>query len=94
MPFSSIGRRYDVAYMLDQALGIGRAPNFIEQLQEQIRVLISGMSVNPVATWNNDKLAQKVAAIAMAAQTGSDQRVPEPCRWALRGQSGEPGGRC
>jgi vancomycin resistance protein YoaR len=67
VPFSSIGRRYDIAFMLDQALGIGRAPNFIEQLQEQVRVLVNGVSVSPVATWNNDKLTQTVAAIATAA---------------------------
>jgi len=69
VPFSAFDRRYDLNYMLDQAMGIGRAPNFIEQLQEQIRVLINGTSVSPVATWDNDALAQKVAAIAAAAQT-------------------------
>ncbi|MDL2335734.1 MAG: peptidoglycan binding domain-containing protein, partial [Chloroflexota bacterium] len=68
VPFAAFDRHYDIAYMLDQALGIGRAPNFIEQLQEQIRVLISGTSVSPVATWDNAALTQRVAAIATAAQ--------------------------
>jgi vancomycin resistance protein YoaR len=66
--FSAIGRTYDMDFMLDQALGVGRASNFVEQLQEQLRTLISGTSVNPVAAWDNNALAQKVSAIAMAAQ--------------------------
>ena len=68
VPFSAINREYDMTFMLDQAFGIGRAPNFMEQLQEQVRVLINGTSVSPVAAWDNDALAQKVTAIAMAAQ--------------------------
>jgi vancomycin resistance protein YoaR len=68
VPFSAIGRGYDMDFMLDQALGVGRAPNFVEQLQEQLRTLISGTSVNPVAAWDNDALAQQVSAIARAAQ--------------------------
>jgi vancomycin resistance protein YoaR len=68
VPFSAIGRDYDMEFMLDQALGVGRAPNFVEQLQEQLRTLISGTSVNPVARWDNNALVQKVSAIAMAAQ--------------------------
>jgi vancomycin resistance protein YoaR len=56
-------------FMLDQAFGVGRAPNFVEQLQEQLRTLISGTSVNPVARWDNNALVQKVSAIAMAAQS-------------------------
>jgi vancomycin resistance protein YoaR len=68
VPFSAIDRDYDLDFMLDQALGVGRAPNFVEQLQEQLRTLISGTSVSPVAAWDNDALAQQVSAIARAAQ--------------------------
>ncbi|MEP7360140.1 MAG: VanW family protein [Chloroflexota bacterium] len=68
VPFSLIGRRYDVPFMIDEAMGVGRATNFIEQLQEQIRVLVNGVSVSPAATWDNAKLVHNVAAIAMAAQ--------------------------
>lgn len=68
VPFSAIDRDYDMEFMLDQALGVGRASNFVEQLQEQLRTLINGTSVAPVAAWNNDALAQKVSSIAMAAQ--------------------------
>ena len=66
--FSDFGRDYDMEWMLDQALGVGRGPNFIEQLQEQLRVLINGTSVNSAVTWDNNELAQRVAQIAMAAQ--------------------------
>ena len=68
VPFTAFDRGYDMAFMLDQALGVGRAPNFIEQLQEQIRLLINGTSVSPVAAWDSDALAQRVAQIATAAQ--------------------------
>ena len=69
VPYSAFDRAYDMAFMLDQALGVGRASNFVEQLQEQLRVLLAGTSVSPVAAWDNDALAQKVAQIAMAAQS-------------------------
>lgn len=68
VPFSAIDRDYDMEFMLDQALGVGRASNSIEQLQEQLRTLINGMSVAPVAMWDNDALAQQVSAIALAAR--------------------------
>jgi vancomycin resistance protein YoaR len=66
--YSDIRRDYDMEWMLDQALGVGRGPNFIEQLQEQLRVLINGTSVSPAVQWDNNLLAQRVAQIAMAAQ--------------------------
>jgi vancomycin resistance protein YoaR len=68
VPYSAFDRNYDMSFMLDQAMGVGRATNFVEQLQEQLHVLLSGTSVSPVAAWDNDALAQKVAAIATAAQ--------------------------
>lgn len=67
VPFAAIDRDYDMEFMLDQALGVGHASNFIEQLQEQLRTLINGTSVAPVATWNNDALADMVGTIALAA---------------------------
>lgn len=68
LPFAAIGRDYDMEFMLDQALGVGHASNFVHQLQEQLRALIGGTSVSTVATWDNDALAREVSAIAMAAQ--------------------------
>jgi vancomycin resistance protein YoaR len=66
--YSALRRDYDIEFMLDQALGVGRGPNFIEQLQEQLRVLLNGTSVSPAVRWDNDTLARTVAQIAMAAQ--------------------------
>lgn len=66
--YSSFDRRYDTSFMLDQAFNLGRAPNFIAQIQEQLRVLIGGVDVDPQVTWNGQKLADRVAAIAQAAQ--------------------------
>ncbi len=68
VPYSAFARNYDMTFMLDQAMGVGQASNFVEQLQEQLHVLLRGTSVSPVAAWDNDALAHKVAAIAMAAQ--------------------------
>ena len=68
VPYSSFGRTYDMNYMLDQAFGLGRAPNFVEQLQEQMRILANGVNVQPQVTSNSTALAMQVAAIAQTAQ--------------------------
>lgn len=68
VPFSDFRRDYDMEWMLDQAFGVGRGPNFIEQLQEQLRVLLNGVNVTAVVKWDNDLLADRVSRIAMAAQ--------------------------
>ena len=68
VPYSSFDRGYDLNYMLDQALNQGRAPNFMQQIQEQLRILINGVSVAPQVTWNGQALADQVARIAESAQ--------------------------
>lgn len=68
VPYAEFGRDYDIEFMLGQALDAGRAPNFVEQLQEQLRVLLNGQSIAPAVTWNNDELALRVAEFAMAQQ--------------------------
>ena len=68
VPYSAFDRDYDLTFMLDQAMGVGRATNFVEQLQEQLRVLLAGTSISPVMAWDNDALAHKITQIAMAAQ--------------------------
>jgi vancomycin resistance protein YoaR len=67
--YSSFEREYDLQFMLDQAFSVGRGPNFVEQLQEQLRILVNGVDVEPVVTWDNEALVEQVAAFAMAAQT-------------------------
>ncbi len=66
--YSSFGRDYDLGSMVSQAMEVGQGPNFVEQLQEQIRVLLNGVNVAPAVTWNNETLVDKVARLAMAAQ--------------------------
>ena len=50
MPYSSFDRSYDMNFMVDQAMNVGRAPNFIQQIQEQLRVLFNGVDVSPQVT--------------------------------------------
>jgi len=79
IPYSSFERDYNLDYMLDSAFALGRNPDFVQQIQEQLRILVNGVAVGPQVTWNNDALAMQVAAIAQAAQrdpiSASIQRV-------------------
>ncbi|HEY7025953.1 MAG TPA: VanW family protein [Candidatus Limnocylindrales bacterium] len=68
VPYSSFDRTYDTSFMVDQAMGVGRAPNFIQQIQEQLRVLFNGVDVSPQVSLDSQKLADQVAAIAQSAQ--------------------------
>ena len=68
IPYSSFNRGYDLNFMLDQALGIGRASNFVQQIQEQLRVLVNGVDVQPQVAWNSQALVDQVAAITQSAQ--------------------------
>jgi vancomycin resistance protein YoaR len=74
--YRDFGRDYNLGYMLDQAFDIGRAPTFVEELQEQVRVLMNGVSVPPVMTWNNDALASRIAELAASGyRTPSDATI-------------------
>jgi vancomycin resistance protein YoaR len=66
--YKDFGRDYDLELMLDQAFALGRGANFVEQLQEQLRILLNGVTVAPAVTWDNEALAAQVAEIAYAAQ--------------------------
>src|SRR4051794_21050240 len=68
VPYSSFERGYDTSFMVDQALSLGRAPNFVQQIQEQLRILLNGVDVQPQVTANSQALVDKVAAIARSAQ--------------------------
>jgi vancomycin resistance protein YoaR len=68
IPYSSFNRTYDVNSMLDQAFSLGRAPNFVQQIQEQLRVLMNGIDVDPQLKWNSQALVDQVAAAAQSAQ--------------------------
>ena len=68
VPYSSFKRTYDLNFMLDQAFGLGRATNFVQQIQEQLRVLLNGVDIAPQVTSNSQALVDQVAQIAQAAQ--------------------------
>ncbi len=67
--YSDIDRGYDMELMLDEAFGVGRTGVTSEQLQEQMRTLLNGLSIGPVVSWDAEELAQRVAAIATAAES-------------------------
>ena len=67
--YAELGRDYDMDAMLDQALGVGRAGHPLDQLANQMRTLMDGVTVPLSATWDADRLAQRVAAIAAAAES-------------------------
>lgn len=69
LPYAAFGRDYDMELMLDNALSLGRGGNFIDQLQEQLRVLLNGATVSPTVDWNGAELAGEVAALAYAAES-------------------------
>lgn len=66
--YAEFERGYDVGYMLDQAFGLGQGGNFVEQLQEQVRILLNGVVVQPAVAWDNEALVAQVATVAAAAQ--------------------------
>jgi vancomycin resistance protein YoaR len=68
IPYAEFGRDYDFELMLDQAFSVGRGDTFLHQLREQVGILLNGVSLEPHMTWDNDVLATRVAAVAVAAQ--------------------------
>ena len=68
VPYSSFARGYDTESMLAQAFDVGRASNFMQQIQEQLRILLNGVSVAPQMTFDSQALAGQVGKIAQTAQ--------------------------
>jgi vancomycin resistance protein YoaR len=66
--YAEFDRDYDMKYMLDEAFGIGRTGSLLDQLREQVALLLNGAEVEPVMTWDSQRLAAYVAELAMAAQ--------------------------
>jgi vancomycin resistance protein YoaR len=66
--YASFNRDYDVNFMLNQALALGREPSFFDQIQAQLRILLDGVTVQPAVRWNNDELVSQVAKLAQTAQ--------------------------
>lgn len=76
IPYSAIGRDYNIGLMLDQAFALGRDGGMLAQSQEQLRILTQGVSIEPSLSWNSQELASRVAEVASAAQVAPvDARI-------------------
>src|SRR4051794_30950547 len=68
IPYAEVGRDYDIAQMLDEAFGVGRGGTPTDQIGQQLRTLISGVSVPVAVKFDGQKLAARIGAISAAAQ--------------------------
>lgn len=66
--YSAIERDYAMTAMLDQALAVGRGGNPVGQLMDQLRTLFDGLAVPVGVTWDAERLAQRVAALAASVE--------------------------
>ena len=81
IPYAQIDRDYNIDAMTDAALGVGRAGTPLEQVGEQLHTLVSGVSVPVAVTWNSQKLAAAVAAIAVGGDKDPvDATISRPGR--------------
>ena len=78
--YSDIGRDYDMARMLDDAFSIGRSgTDPLDDVQQQLRTFMSGVSVAPSVTWDARLLADLVTAATRAAEAPAvDASVARP----------------
>jgi vancomycin resistance protein YoaR len=67
IPYSAIGRDYNMGLMVEQAFSVGRDGALLEQAQEQLRILLRGVTVERSLTWNSQELARRVAQVAAGA---------------------------
>ncbi len=68
VPYSEIGRDYDMDAMLNSAMGVGRAGNPLDQLANQLRGMFGTVEIAPIIVFNSELLTSRVASIAHAAQ--------------------------
>ncbi|MDP8905710.1 MAG: peptidoglycan binding domain-containing protein [Chloroflexota bacterium] len=80
--YAEIGRDYDMAAMLDQAFAVGRDGSVLEQAQEQVRVLLRGVAVEPAVRWDQAELERRLLSAAAAAR--SDPRNASIVRQGAR----------
>lgn len=68
IPYSEIGRDYNMPVMVEQAMSVGRAGSPFEQLFNQLLGTFGSVDVAPIVEWDAETLTSRVAAIAHAAQ--------------------------
>jgi vancomycin resistance protein YoaR len=66
--YSAIGRDYDMQLMLDQAMTVGHGGSFLDEVQNQLRILLGGVSVQPSVTFDSEQVAERVASVAARAE--------------------------
>ncbi len=71
IPFSALGRRADIATLVDQALAIGRAPEGVAGVAEGVRTLVGGTTIGPRVV-----LDQAAVAAAIAKAVGPLAKAP------------------
>ena len=68
--YADIGRHYELETSIDQAMSVGRGGNPLDQLAQQVRTMLGGVSITPGITYDAQILAQRVAdAVAQAQVT-------------------------
>jgi vancomycin resistance protein YoaR len=66
--YAEIGRDYDMTAMLNQAFAVGHDGEPLAQAQEQLRVLLRGVSIDPAVRWDQVELERRLVAIAATAE--------------------------
>ena len=64
LTYAQLGRRADVAGMLDEALAVGRTGTIVERVLDEIRSAVRGVGVEPAVTVDPAMIARAVAAVA------------------------------
>ena len=67
IPFAEVARDYDIDQMLDEAFSVGRGGTPTDQIGQQLRTLMSGVSIPTAVKFDGQKLATRIGAIAAAA---------------------------
>ena len=67
--YAEVDRDYDLAAIIDQAMGLGRAGSPLDQVVQQVRTLLgNGVALTPAVTYDADGLARRVGEIVAQAQ--------------------------
>ncbi len=68
--YADIGRHYELKISIEQAMSVGRGGNPLDQLAQQVRTMLGGVSITPGITYDAQILVQRVEdAVAQAQVT-------------------------
>lgn len=62
--YAAIGRDYDLEAMLDEAFGVGRSGDMLDQAAQQLRVALRGATIDSRVKWNEAELEQRLQTLA------------------------------